>query len=153
MQQMNWVRTLLGGVAAGLVINVSESVLNNFVLKADWAAAMQALGKSSQVTGLQMAGFAIWGFLLGISAVWLYAAISPRYGQGWRVAGCAGLATWWLVYALSSAGALIFDIFPPRLMLISVAWGLPEIVLATMAGAWFYREKAEAPPQPVAKAA
>ena len=26
--------------------------------------------------------FTVWGFLVGIFAVWLYAAIRPRYGAG-----------------------------------------------------------------------
>src|SRR5207249_3963498 len=42
--------------------------------------------------------FLAWGFLVGIFAVWLYAAIRPRYGAGPKTALCAGAAVWGLGY-------------------------------------------------------
>jgi hypothetical protein len=38
--------------------------------------------------------FVLWGFLVGIFAVWLYAAIRPRYGDGPKTALCAGAVVW-----------------------------------------------------------
>ena len=42
--------------------------------------------------------FLAWGFLVGIFAVWLYAAIRPRYGAGPKTALCAGAAVWGIGY-------------------------------------------------------
>jgi hypothetical protein len=36
---------------------------------------MSALGKTGEISGTAVALFNVWGFLLGISATWLYAAI------------------------------------------------------------------------------
>jgi len=80
---MNWARILLGGLAAGLVMLVSQIVLHTVVLAdqgrelvADWATrgldASAALEPSIPLTG------AI--FLLGLVSVWVYAAIRPRFG-------------------------------------------------------------------------
>src|SRR3989442_14768444 len=76
MGKINWIRVILGGLAAGLIINVFESVLNGVILAKDMEAAISALGR--QMGGGALAMFIAWGFLVGIFAVWLYAAIRPR---------------------------------------------------------------------------
>ena len=140
MGRINWGRVLLGGIVAGIVINISEYILNEMVVKKDWEAAMAALGKSGEVGGSAIAVWVLWSFLLGIAAIWLYAAIRPRYGAGAGTAFKAGLAVWFLASALWSIGTLNIGLFPSRLILIGTFWGLVEIVLATMLGAWVYKE-------------
>jgi len=49
-------------------------------LREAWGRAMQALGKPAELSTIVI--FKIWGFLLGIAAVWLYAAIRTRYRPG-----------------------------------------------------------------------
>ena len=45
MGHINSGRVLAGGIVAGIVINIFEYVTNGRLLAADWAAAMQALGR------------------------------------------------------------------------------------------------------------
>jgi hypothetical protein len=139
MGGINWTRVILGGVLAGVVINVFESVLNGVVLAKDWEAAMAALGKPP-IGGNQIAVFIIWGFLVGIFAVWLYAAIRPRYSAGPKTALCAGSAVWGLGYLLASAAPIVLNLFPARVMAIGLVVGLVEVLVATLLGAWVYRE-------------
>jgi hypothetical protein len=86
----------------------------------------------------------VLGFLVGFLAIWLYAAIRPRYGAGPGTAALAGVAA-----------GLLFGIFP------DIGWGLTlrfiagrvwaadgvvslvAIVIATVLGAWVYKEQAE----------
>ena len=82
MAHTNRVRVILGGLLAGVVINVVEYVTNGVILKAAWGQAMTALGKTADSSAGAIAIFNLWGFLLGIGAVWIYAAIRPRYGEG-----------------------------------------------------------------------
>ncbi len=140
MGKMNWGRLILGGIVAGVIIDVSEGLLNGVILMKDWAEAMKALGKA-EAGPMQLVGFNVYGLLLGLSAIWLYAAIRPRYGAGPKTAVCAGLAMWFIAYALGSGAGMIMEIFPMRLMAIGILWGLFEIVIATLAGAWFYKEE------------
>ncbi|MCE5306685.1 MAG: hypothetical protein LLG20_03495 [Acidobacteriales bacterium] len=149
MSKINGGRVIGGGLLAGLVINVVEFLVNGLWLAADWEAAMQALGKSGQYGAAQMIVFNLWGFGLGIFAVWLYAAIRTRYGPGSRTAYTAAVATWVLGYLMANIPPAVLGMFPVRLMLIGIAAGLIEVILATQLGAWFYKEE-EAP---VAKAA
>ena len=45
MGKINWTRVILGGLVAGVVINISEFVLNGVVLAKDMEAAISALGR------------------------------------------------------------------------------------------------------------
>lgn len=139
MSGVNWARVILGGLAAGLVINAFEFVLNGLVLEKDWGAAMAALGKPP-LGGDQVSLFVVSGFLVGIFAVWLYAAIRSRYGAGPRTAVTAGFAVWVIGYLLASAAPLVLNLFPRRMFVIGLAVGLVEIVLATLVGGWLYQE-------------
>ena len=142
MRPINWARVILGGLLAGVVINAFESVLNGVIFAEEMEAAMKALGR--QVGGGQIAMFVVWGFLVGIFAVWLYAGIRPRYGAGPKTAALAGLAVWVLGYLLAAVTPIALDLFPLRLMVIGLAIGLVEVIVGTLLGAWLYREESAA---------
>ena len=128
-----------GGLVPGVIINLTEYILNGVVLAKDMEAAITALGR--QMGGGALLMFTGWGFLVGIFAVWLYAGIRPRYGAGPKTAACAGAAVWGLGYLLASVTPLALHLFPRRLMVIGLAVGLVEVIAATLAGAWLYREE------------
>jgi hypothetical protein len=130
---------ILGGLLAGIVINAFEFVLNDIVLRNDWAAAMRALGRPEQYLSGQIAAFILWGFLVGIFAIWLYAELRPHYGGRPITAVITGLAVWFLGYLLASVAPLVLNLFPLRLMLIGLGVGLVEAIAGTMAGAWLYQ--------------
>jgi len=136
----------LGGVVAGVVINVVEYVTNGVILRQSWGQAMQALGKPADISAGAIVMFNLWGFLLGIAAVWIYAAIRPRYGAGPSTAVRAGLAAWALAVFLANLGNYPLGLFPARLLVITTVVALVEIVLGTLAGAWLYKEKEQEAP-------
>jgi uncharacterized integral membrane protein len=139
MTGINVARVLTGGFVAGLVINIGESILNAWLLAPELQAALARLNLPP-VGGNAIATFVVMAFALGIAIVWLYAAIRPRYGAGMQTALCAGAAAWFFSYAYPSIGFLAMGFFPTRLTLIGLGWGLVEVLLAAVAGAWLYRE-------------
>jgi hypothetical protein len=141
MAHTNRGRVILGGLLAGLLINVVEFITNGVVLREAWGRAMQALGKPAELSTGAIVIFNIWGFLLGIAAVWLYAAIRPRYGAGPKTAVRAGLVTWAVAVFLANLGNYPLGLFPTRLLVISSIVALVEMVVATLVGAWLYREE------------
>jgi hypothetical protein len=145
MAHTNRGRVILGGLLAGVVINVVEFVTNGVILKDAWGEAMQAMNKPAQPSGSEILLFNIWGFLLGIAAVWLYAGIRSRYGAGVATALRAGLAVWFLSVFLADLGLGATGIFPVRLMVITGLVELFEIPIATVVGAWLYKEEAQSP--------
>lgn len=139
MGQINWTRVLLGGLVAGLIINIGESVLNGFLLADAWASEMRALNRP-EFSGGQIGQFMVIGFLTGIAGVWLYAAIRPRYGAGPKTALCAAMALWGLNYLLPSLGFLAMGLISQRLIVIGTVWGLVELAVALVAGCRVYKE-------------
>src|SRR5579864_388568 len=140
MTKINWSRVILGGVLAGLIINATEFVVNGVILQARWAEVMKGLGKP-EMSGAQIAAFNVWGFLVGIFTVWLYAAIRPRYGAGPKTAVCAGAAVWALGYLLAGVAPMVLHILPRHLMAYGIAAGLIEVIVAALVGGWIYKEE------------
>jgi hypothetical protein len=151
MGHIDMTRVVLGGLLAGLVINVSEFVLNGLVL-ADASTAALARLNLPPVSSNAVAVFLLMGFVLGIATVWLYAAIRPRFGPGAMTAAYAGLFIWLVGYVWGGVGYVVMGFFPLRLTLISMVWGFFELAIAAVAGAWVYREEPAArvttPPMP-----
>lgn len=142
MAKINWGRVVLGGLAAGLVMNMGEAALHGGILGADAAELLKRIGLSDTAQGWQMGLLVGVTFVLGLAAVWLYAAIRPRYGPGPATAIRAGLAVWVLAHVWSGVylGAGFGGLITPRLAWIPVAWGLFEAPIGTLVGAWLYRE-------------
>ena len=139
MGKLNWGRVVMGGLLAGVVLNVWDMVVNGMFLKNDWNAAMQALGKG-EMSGAMIVWFVVCDFITGVFLIWLYAAIRPRYGAGPKTAVCAGLGAWVLMLAFQIAYAGM-GLFPNRLLVISTIAALIGVPLSALAGAWLYKEE------------
>ncbi|MBM3814746.1 MAG: hypothetical protein FJW20_24235 [Acidimicrobiia bacterium] len=142
MAPINMARVILGGLVAGLIINISEFVLNVIVLEAQWREAMTSLNRQPVESVGTIVAFNIIGFIYGIFTVWLYAAIRPRYGPGVKTALCAGSSVWLIGYAMALAFPVLADLFPIKLIAISLLWGLVELLVASVVGAKLYQEAA-----------
>ena len=139
MGSINMKGVVIGGLLAGLIINISETILNVPVLGADMEAAMKALNLPP-VGGGAISGFVVGGFGLGVLLVWLYAAIRPRFGAGPKTATTTAVAVWLLAYVWPALGMGLTGVMPLRLLTIATIWGLAEVVVAALAGGWFYKE-------------
>ena len=139
MGKINMGGVILGGLLAGLVINIGETVLNLVVV----AQAMEDALRDRNLPPLGVSpiiGFVVFSFLVGIVTVWLYAAIRPRFGAGPKTAAIAGLVVWFFAYLYGSVAMVLMGLFPAKVMTVATLWGLPEIVIAAILGAWVYKE-------------
>jgi hypothetical protein len=141
MRQINWIRVLIGGIVAGLIIDVVQWLLNGVFLGSEWRQTMQALGRPVQETAGSIVFYIVLGLVYGILAIGTYAAIRPRFGPGPTAALYAGLGVWLLGYFLPQLTWMPMGLFPARLVAIVMVVGLAEILLATEAGAWIYQEE------------
>jgi len=143
MGRINLGRVILGGLVAGIVANILGYLVDGVLLAPRWTAALQALGKGDFTTN-QILGFNILGLAYGIFAVWLYAAIRPRYGAGPKTALCAGLAVWVAGVLLPNAGLMgVVGLFPTDLTVMSTLAGVVTWAAAILAGTALYQEGAE----------
>jgi hypothetical protein len=136
---INTGRVILGGLLAGLVFNIGETILNVFVLAAPMQEAMQAHNLAQPGAGA-MGVFVVLGFLIGIVLVWLYAAVRPRLGPGPKTAGIVGVAAWFFIYPGAVVAMVSMGLLPANLAALVLVWGLVELVLAALAGGWLYKE-------------
>jgi hypothetical protein len=141
MRSINMGRVFLGGLLAGVFINISEFLLHAVVLKKDLEDAMRSLNRTLPMTGGQTAVWVLFGFAIGIASVWLYAAIRPRYGPGAGTASRAAVAVWFFGSLLGAIGNANLGLFPSNVLVVGVIWELVQTVIATMLGAWAYKEE------------
>jgi hypothetical protein len=144
MGQIRVGRVIGCGLLAGLIMNVSQFVLHAVVLAADGAKLMEdwnRLGLKVAPDPVLLVYLVGVTFLLGVLAVWTYAAIRPRFGAGPKTALYASLVVWTLSYFYAGvyvhAGVVVM---PVKLVWLPVAWSLVEVPIATLVGAWLYRE-------------
>ncbi len=140
MSGTNYWCVLIGGVAAGLIIIVGETILNAILLGAEWNALRTRFGLPALTTA-QMTGGVLITILYGIFLVWLYAAIRPRFGPGPRTAVIAGLAFWLVAYVFFLGSMWNGGMVTVEIALVSCLWGLVEAPVAAVAGAWLYQEQ------------
>ena len=139
MGKINIGRVLLGGLLAGVILNIGETVLNVVVARQAMETALAARNLPP-VGGPAIGGFVAITFLLGVLTVWLYAAIRPRFGPGPGTAAIAALVVWFFAYFHQSAALVLMGVLPAKVMVLGTVWGLVEIVVASIAGAWAYKE-------------
>ncbi len=140
---MNVAGIIKGGLLAGLVINLGETVLNLFLVADSWEGVQALIG--FEQSAADIAVLVVMGFLIGIAGVWLYAAARPRLGAGPASAFRVGLVVWFLAWFWQNVSLMTLgDLFPMELLLIGTMWTLVETPLAIMAGAWLYNEGQDA---------
>jgi hypothetical protein len=143
---INTSKVLIGGIAAGVVMNVIDFVSNTYILGARMKAESDAFkpGMSDQMmTGSAIASYIVMDFVLGILLVWTYAAIRPRFGPGIKTAFYAALLFWVLV-AISLSGYLHMGMMSAGLWWSFAFIGLVNFLLSAWVGARLYSEDAAA---------
>ncbi|MDP3912110.1 MAG: hypothetical protein Q8Q14_17135 [Gemmatimonadales bacterium] len=143
MGKINLQKAIIGGLVAGVVLNVVDFITYGVVLKDDMAAAMAALGKPA-VSDSMILLFVGLDFVVGVFLVWLYAAIRPRFGPGPATAVKAGLAVWFIAGLMHALFEAPMGLMPTNLIVISTAVMLVACPLAAVVGAKFYTEGAGA---------
>lgn len=138
MGNINMGRVILGGLVAGLVINIGEFLLNGMVL-ADQMKTFMTQHNFTEPKNFIAIAVALT-FVLGIVIVLGYAGIRPRLGPGVKTAIIAGLFAWFGIYFYSGIiNGVLFGI-PMNTMIMVIVWGLVEFCLGAIAGAWLYKE-------------
>ncbi len=140
MPPTTWIRLGLCGLLAGIVWFVLNA-LSLSLFAPDLVAVVERGGPYARWGGL---AFLLIDLGMGLWAIWLYAAIKPRFGPGARTAALAGLA-WWAIKTLQSAKWVGLGFVAPGVVLVPLGTTLVAAVAATMTGAWLYDRGSAAP--------
>ena len=140
MNEINTTGVLKGGLAAAVIMNISEFILNVPVAGAQMAAELTARNLPAADSGAQIAVFVGLTAMLGFITVWLYAAMRPRLGPGPKTAMCAGLIVWTCSYLYSAVTTGTIGVHSMGLVVLIIVWSLIEMLVASAVGGYLYHE-------------
>ena len=138
MAGINLRRLVAGGSAAALFVWMLEGAASLLYLDG-MTAALKAHDLAVSMSPTKIFLTIVLSLLTGMTLVFLYAAMRPRFGRGPRTAVIAGVVMWVGAYLFSLAG-----LYPAAML---VTWGfigLAEMIIAALIGAWVYRETGDA---------
>jgi len=139
MGKIQWCRVLWGGFLAGIIHNLGDFLFNGWLMADQWEAFMKRFQLPEMGAGT-MVLFVGMDLALGLLGVWLYAAVRPRLGPGPKAALCVGIVLWALTWGWSNLSFSAMGFFTWAEGCLGMAWGLGQVVLATLVGAWAYKE-------------
>lgn len=141
MGKINVGRVFVGGLIAGVILNIGEWIINGLIMAGAWSGWMaDHMFPTDGGTGA-MIYYIISMFVIGIFTIWVYSAIRPRYGAGWLTAICAGLTVWFAAVFFPWFGMAAGGMFPFGMTLGYIFMALIEYLIAAYFGAWYYREE------------
>lgn len=141
---INRQKLLVGGLAAGVVLNIIDFLSNGVIfadrMRADANAFKPGLGDQMMaMEGGDIAMYVFFDFVVGFLLVWTYASIRPRYGPGARTAAYVALLFFVFGMILSYGYKQVGMMSPGLWWTYTLMW-LVNLLVATMVGAWVYSE-------------
>ena len=140
---INTQKVLIGGIAAGVVMNVIDFVVNKYILGARMMAESEAFKpgmSASMMSGKVMASYIVMDLVLGILLVWTYAAIRPRFGPGVKTAVYAAVL-FWILAGIFLSGYLHMGMMSTGLWATFAFFGLVNFLVSAWVGARLYSEE------------
>ncbi len=140
---MNIGKLILGGFVAAIIYFIGDGVVHGALLKQQWASILGAINVDAEKALKTPAIFGLYDLIKGFAAVWIYAAIRPRFGAGAGTAVIAGLIAWLVAVPLPLIGLIPMKFFPPSFVALWSAYAIVPMILGALVGAWLYREDVE----------
>jgi|SRR5579859_7669143 len=141
MGKINVGRLLVGAMVAGIICFVGDGVLHGVILSEGWKRIAAGMGRTPGDHPAHMVLFLAYDLAKGFVAVWIYAAVRPRFGAGPTTAVLAGLITWFATIPVPLFGLLPMGFFPVPFWAIWSGLGAIPVVAGTLAGGWLYKEE------------
>lgn len=140
---MNWIRLIIGGLIASVILFATDGFFHERVVNADWAAVYHALGVTEpRHNAMGLVYFGIFELGRGFLSLFLYVLMRPFTAPGPRTAVLAGVIAW-LAFSLTGPAQFIpLGFFSNALWLKVGAFQLITSVIAAIAGAWVYKDPA-----------
>jgi len=143
MSRVNWGRLAIGGLIASVIAFVTDGVMHNFLIPHHWQALIEQLGIAPRPHAPSaMVYFAIFELGRGFVSLFLYAMMRARFGAGPGTAAAAGVAGWIAFSVTGPAQFIPLGFFSDTLWVMAGGYQLVTSIVATLAGAAVYTEKA-----------
>jgi hypothetical protein len=130
-------RVVIAGLAAGVVANVFDFAINEYLLVEEMAANAQRLGlRAGPETLYVWAGI---DFVYGLLIAFTYAAIRPRFGPGPKTAIIAG-SVLFAAITIILGGFMTMGMFMQDVFIKSAALSYVSTLAASLTAGALYRE-------------
>jgi len=141
MYKINWVRVLLGGLVAAVILFLTDGFFHERVVSADWKALYAGLGSAEpQENTVSLVYFAIFELGRGFISIYLYALMRSCCGPGPKTAALAGLVAWIAFSVTGPAQFIPLGFYSHALWIKVGAFQLVTSIIAAIAGAALYKE-------------
>jgi hypothetical protein len=141
MYKINWVRVLLGGLVAAVILFLTDGFFHERVVSADWKALYAGLGSvEPQENPVSLVYFAIFELGRGFLSIYLYALMRSCCGPGPKTAALAGLVAWIAFSVTGPAEFIPLGFYSHALWIKVGAFQLVTSIIAAIAGAALYKE-------------
>ena len=148
MSTMNWSRFFIGGLVASVIAFVSDGMLHEMIVGADWKAVYDNLGaRPPTENNASMVYFAIFELGRGFVSMIVYVLMRHCWKPGPKTAVVSGLVAW-IAFSLTGPAQFIpLEFFSTALWIKVGAFQLVTTIIAILAGAALYKD-ALAPGRP-----
>jgi hypothetical protein len=138
---MSWKRILIGGLAAGLLMNVLDFAASALFLMERYEA-LQAEGIYLKEPLLPFMPLWILGqFAMGLILAGLYAAVRPRLGPGPKTALIVGLVAGLLTHVPYNVAVASWSPAGRFIPLVTMIAGLIQFLLGALLAGFLYKEE------------
>jgi hypothetical protein len=140
--KINISRLLLGGLAAGLLLNIITGIANACILNSAFQNWSNGMGNHLHppTQPVQICFWVIMCLIDGVVGVWIYAGMRSRHGAGPRTALLAGLLVWTIGRLCVAFDMIALGVFPWQFLAGQSVLGLAAILPGVLLGAWLYKD-------------
>ena len=139
MPRINVPKVLLGGLAAGLVANAIDYVINAYLLANEMQEMVQRLNLRADMVERSMWTWMGFDFVYGFLVVFAYAAMRPRFGPGPTTALIAGLC-FWVGFTALFAALTAMGLYTDAAFIKGAVFTLASSLVPALVGGAIYKE-------------
>lgn len=142
MEKINLTRVLIGGILASVVFIIAEVIVEGLLyliigfneadLAREYFPTIVLSGTRYQIINI------LYLLVSCTAAIWLYAALRPKFGEGLKTAFIASILFIFVIF-LFMVNNVNMGLFPLEPALISLALSLAEFPISIAAGAVVYK--------------
>ena len=141
MPRINWVRLIVGGVIATLILFLTDGFFHERIVSADWKAVHDNLGiPEGKHSALGVLYFLVFELGRGLVAMVLYVLMRTHFKPGPKTAALAAVVAWLAFSVTGPAQFIPLGFFSNALWIKVAAFQLVTSILASIVGAAIYKD-------------
>ena len=141
MYKINWVRVLVGGLVASIILFLTDGFLHERLALGLWQAVYADLGVAEpKHNAYALVYFAIFELGRGFISIYLYALMRSCCGAGPKTAALAGIVAWIAFSVTGPAQFIPLGFYSHALWIKVGAFQFITSIVAAVAGAFLYRD-------------